>query len=257
VLGAAEFALARFSEAAAAYRKLLDSAPMSGDDLRAYADSLAASGDPSRAARELQTWLTDHPEVSALVMSKVELAGLMLVARDKVGAEAAIAQLETLFGGDWPPELVGRIGWWNYRAGNYSAASNYLTQAAQQRPGDVTFSTQLGWVLIEQRNFEDALSRFGAAKRSVPLPVETQSPRMRVTAEPRMGSAVTYWLARQKDEALNEFSPAAEAQPEWLNPHWTKALYSPTVAKAVAEIQEEKRKRQTKERLPQQWVTPN
>jgi predicted Zn-dependent protease len=244
VLGRSEFALASFSEAAAAYRKLLGFAPKSEDYLHAYADSLAARGDPSGAVREFQISLTDHPEASALVISKVELAGLMLVAHNKRGAETAIAQLKTLFGGEWPPELAGRIGWWNYRAGNYSAALNDLTQAVRQRPGDVMLSTQLGWVLIEQRDFEDALSRFGAAKRNVPWVVETQGPALRAAAEPRMGNAVAYWLARQTDEAINEFSFSVDAQPEWLNPRWTRALYSQTVAKAVAEMQAEKRKRQ-------------
>jgi tetratricopeptide (TPR) repeat protein len=173
-----------------------------------------------------------------------------LVAHDKARAEAAIAELNTVFGSEWPPELEGRIGWWNYRAGNYSAASNYLTQAAHQRPGDVMFSTQLGWVLIEQRDFEDALSRFSAPGRGVPLLVKSQSPRSPATAEPGMGSAVAYWLARQTDEALKEFSGAVDAQPEWLNPKWTRALYSQTVARAVAEIQAEKRKHRTPVRRP-------
>jgi predicted Zn-dependent protease len=250
VLGRSEFALARFSEAAAAYRKLVDMAPTNDDYLHAYADSLAARRDPSRAVREFQTWLAEHPEGAALLMSKVELAGLMLVAHDKVGAEAAIARLKTDVAGELAPELAGRFGWWNYRAGNYSAASIYLTQAAHQRLDDVMVITQLGWVLVEQRDFEDALARFGAVKGSVPLPLETQSHGLRLTAEPRMGSAVAYWLARHKDEALNEFSIAADAQPEWLNPQWTRALYSQTVAKAIAEMQAEKKKRRTAQRLP-------
>jgi hypothetical protein len=82
--------------------------------------------------------------------------------------------------------------------------------------------------------------------------VEAEGPEMRLTAEARMGSAVAYWLARQKDEALNEFSIAADAQPEWLNPHWTGALYPQTVTKAVAEMQAERKKRRTPQRLPQE-----
>jgi len=255
VLGRAEFALADFSQAGAAYRKLLDSTPTSEDYLHAYADSLAARGDNSRAVRELQIWLTDHPEGSALAVRKVELAGLMLVAHDRVGAEAAVAQLNAAFGAAWPPELAGRIGWWNYRAGNYSAASNYLTQAAHQRLDDETVITQLGWALIEQRDFEDALLRFDAVKGSVPFSADTRVLGFLPRAEPRMGSAVAHWLARQKDEALREFSIAADAQPEWLNPHWTRALYSPTVAKAVAEMQTEKSKRQQARRADRNQPT--
>jgi tetratricopeptide (TPR) repeat protein len=251
VLGWSEFALANFPEAAAAYRRLLDSAPSNENYLHAYADSLAACGDLSRAIQEYQIWLSEHPEGSSLAVRKVDLAGLMLVVHDKVGADAAIAQLKTVFGVAWPPEFEGRIGWWNYRAGNYSAAMDHLTQAAHQRPGEVMFSTQLGWAFIERRNFEDALNRFDAAKRGVPLRLARgQSHGPRLTAEPRMGSAVAHWLARQSDEALKEFSVAVDAQPEWLNPKWTRALYSQTVVQAVSEMQAEKRKQRTPQRLP-------
>jgi predicted Zn-dependent protease len=255
VLGSSSFALANFSQAAVAYRTLLDFVPTNDEYLHAYADSLAAYGDPAGAVRDLQVWLTDHLQGAALELGKVDLAGLMLMAHDSRGADAALSQLKTDLGGEWPVEVAGRMGWWNYRAGNYSAASNYLTQAVHQRPGDVTYSTQLGWVLIEQRNYEDALSRFGAAEGSVPLPAEAPSPGLRLKAEARMGSAVAHWLARQKDEALNGFPIAADAQPEWLNPHWTRALYSQTVAKAVAEMQAEKKKRRTPQRLPQEAST--
>jgi tetratricopeptide (TPR) repeat protein len=248
VLGWSEFALANFSEAAAAYRKLLDSAPSNEDYLHAYADSLA--GNPSRAVREFQTWLADHTEVSSLAVRKVELAGLLLVAHDKVRAEATIAELRFFFHPPFSAEFEGRMGWWNYRAGNYSAALNYLTQAARQRPGDVMLSTQLGWVFIEQRDFEDALNRFGTPKGYVPLAARRQSPASRLTPEARMGSAVAYWLAQQTDEALKEFSVAVDAQPEWLNPKWNRALYSPTVVRAVSEMQAEKRKHRSPQRLP-------
>jgi predicted Zn-dependent protease len=252
-LGSSEFALANFSEAAVARRKLLDSAPANEYYLKAYADSVAARGDPSKGVREFQTWLADHPEGSSMAVRNVELTGLKLVARDEVGASAAVGQLNKLFGGVWPPELAGRLGWWSYRAGKYAAALDYLTRAAHERPADATFSTQLGWLLIEQRDFEDALSRFGAVRHSGPWRGSTLSSWQQVTAEPRMGRAVAYWLARQPDEALNEFTRAVDAQPEWLNPQWTKALYSPTVAKAVADLQAEK-KRRTPQRLRQEAV---
>jgi predicted Zn-dependent protease len=250
VLGPAEFALANFLEAAAAYRHLLDFAPTDDNYLHAYADSLAASGDLLAAVRELQAWLTEHLQGAALEVSKVDLAGLMLVAHDTGGAEAAVSQLKTDLGGQWPPGFAGRLGWWNYRAGNYSSASSYLTQAVQQRPGDATLSSQLGWVLIEQRDFEDALNRFRVAEARAPRREKAPSPASRLVAEPWMGSAVADWLARQPDMALNDFSIVVNAQPEWLNPHWTRALYSPTVVKAITEMQAENKKRQTAARQP-------
>lgn len=175
----------------------------------------------------------------------------MLVAQDKPGSEAALADLKDLYFGTLPPEFQGRLGYWNYRAGNYSAAFDGLTQAVRQRPGAGEFSTQLGWALIERRNFEDALARFNVAKRSSPMRSQTETVGPRSIAEPHMGSAVAFWLARQKDEAINEFSLAVDAQPEWLNANWTGALYTPTVTKAVAEMQAEKEKRRAQQRRAQ------
>ncbi len=250
VLGSSNFALADFSQAATAYGKLLDSAPESNEYLREYAGALAARGDPSAAATEMQAWLVSHFQGPALAVRSVELAGLMLLAHDKAGADRVIAQLNMVYGTALPPEVDAAIGWWNYEAGDYSAALSRLTLAVQQRPGDSRFSTQLGWVLIEQRNYEGALARFGQETSPSPMYRENVVPRARATAEPRMGSAVAYWLARQKDEALSQFSMAVQAQPEWLNPRWTGALYSPTVAKAVAEMQAEQKKRRTAARQP-------
>jgi predicted Zn-dependent protease len=250
VLAASEFALADFDGAASASRKLLDLAPTNEGYLRVYADSLAARGEPSKGVRELETWLAGHPDATAHAARDVECAGLLLLAHDNARAEARLKQLNTLFNGAWPPELAGRLGWWNYRAGNYPAALNHLTQAAQQFPGNATVNTQLGWVYIERRDFEDALDRFGRAKSSASVRASGPGPERLRFAQPWMGSAVAYWQARQPNEALNDFSFVVEAQPEWLNPRWTSALYSPTVAKAVAEMQAEQKKRRTAARQP-------
>jgi tetratricopeptide (TPR) repeat protein len=248
VLAASQFALADFDGAASANRKLLDLAPTNEGYLRAYADSLAARGEPSKGVRELEIWMADHPDATARAVRDVERAGLLLLAHDKAGADARLKELNTLFNGAWPPELAGRLGWWYCRAGNYSAALNHLTQAAQQLPGNATVNTQLGWVYIEQRDFEDALDRFGRAKSSASVRANGPGPERLRFAQPWMGSAVAFWLARQPTEALNDFSFVAEAQPEWLNPRWTSALYSPTVARAVAEMQAEQKKRRSEAR---------
>ncbi|MGD0129366.1 MAG: M48 family metalloprotease [Terriglobia bacterium] len=250
VLGSSNFALANFSQAAAAYRKLLDSAPENDDYIREYSGALAARGEPSTGVRELQEWLAAHFEGPALAVRSVELAGLMLLAHDKAGADRVIAQLKMAYGTELPPNVDGDLGWWNYRAGDYSAALSRLTRAAQQRPGDSRFNTQLGWVLIEQRNYEGALARFGQEAPPPPTYGGNMVPRTRATAGPRMGSAVAFWLARQKDEALSQFSMAVQGRPEWLNPGWTRALYSPTVAKAITEMQAEQKKRRTAARQP-------
>ena len=245
VLGSSEFALADFSQAAAVYRALLDSVLMNEGYLRGYTDSLAARGDPAAALREFRTWHTDHAVQFVVPARSVELAGLMLAAGDKAGAAAAIAEVNKALKAAWPPELEGRFGWWNYRAGNYPAASTLLTRAVEQRPAEPTLASRLGWVLIEQRNFEDALSRFTAPRRNPPGRTVRRDQNLapRLSAEPRMGAAVAYWLAAQPEEALREFSLAVNTQPEWLNSRWTRALYSQTVANAVAEMQAEQKKR--------------
>ena len=250
VLGSSNFALANFSQAAAAYRALLDSVPTSREYLRAYADSLAARGDPATGVRELQTWLAAHFQGPELARRCAGLAGLMLLEHDQAGADRVLAQLKMVYGSALPAEVDGEIGWWNYRAGNYSAAVSGLTLAAQQRPGDSRLNTELGWVLIEHRNYEDALARFDQGMPTSSMNAENVLAGIRAQAGPHMGTAVASWLAQQKDEALDQFSRGIEARPEWLNPKWTGALYSQTVVKAIAEMQAEQKKRQAATRKP-------
>ncbi len=250
VLGASNFALANFSQAAAAYRTLLDSAPTNDIYLRAYAGALAARGDPSTAVMELQAWLTSHVQGPALALRSVELAGLMMLAHDKAGADRLIAQLNTVYGTVLPPEVDGEIGWWSYRAGNYPAAQSRLALATQQRPDNSELNTQLGWVLIEQHNYEGALFRFDRSTPRSSLSGEDVVLGSRFTGETRMGSAVASWLAQQKDKALNQFSMAVEVRPDWLNPKWTGALYSRTVVNTITEMQAEQKKRRSAARQP-------
>ena len=58
-----------------------------------------------------------------------------------------------------------------------------------------------------------------------------------------MGLAVAEWQAQQFDRAVNEFASASISQPEWLNPQWVGALYSPGVAKTIEELKAEQKKR--------------
>ena len=250
VIAASQFALADFDGAASASLRLLDLTPTNEGYLRGYADSLAARGEPAKGVRELETWMADHPDATARAVRDVERAGLLLLAHDNTRAEASLKELNTSFNGAWPPELAGRLGGWYYRAGNFSAARDHLTHAVQQLPGNATINTQLGWVYIEQRDFEDALNRFRQAQSSASVHANGPGPERLRFVQPWMGSAVAFWLARQPNEALNDFSFVVEAQPEWLNPRWTSALYSPAVAKAVVEMQAEQKKRRSAARQP-------
>ncbi len=61
-------------------------------------------------------------------------------------------------------------------------------------------------------------------------------------------SVATFWKANESEEALRDFDRAVAGQPEWDNPKWVKALYSPLVAKTVEEMKAE-RERQKKTRM--------
>jgi len=52
--------------------------------------------------------------------------------------------------------------------------------------------------------------------------------------------------AREPDPALQEYAIAVSAHPEWENPAWVKALYSPLVAQSVEEMHAEQNRRREK-----------
>jgi tetratricopeptide (TPR) repeat protein len=143
-----------------------------------------------------------------------------------------------------PPGLRGRYGWWFYGSGQYDSAVNWLQSAVEELPSDPILQTRLGWVLIEQRNLEAAIGRFESPANGYHSP-EYGSPnqRRRLFHEKRMGLAVAEWQAQQFDRAMSGFASAAIAQPEWLNPQWVGALYSPGVAKTIEEMKVEQKKR--------------
>jgi len=226
ILGQAQFMLADFSASAAAYRQYLEAVPRDVVAARQYADALAALRRPQESAREFQDWM-DRQTVSEGL--QVELAGLRLLAGDEMQAQVALARLTAsperfsrgeAAGGAEGAELTGRLGWWYYRAGNYGQAAGLLIRALRERPQDEELRQQLGWSLVEQRDFEAALSRFGTFP---------------------MGCAVARWQARDRDRALEAFE-AARAEPQWLNPRWVGAVYSPLVARSVQEMETERKK---------------
>jgi len=241
ILGQAQFMLADFSTSAAAYRQYLEAVTWDITTARQYADALAALRQPQKSAQEFQDWMVRQTAQHEL---QVELAGLRLLAGDERQAEAALALLEApaqsaeasqpqvqgrgtgitnplADAATANPELIGRLGWWYYRAGNHPQAADLLTRAVQARPQNPELREQLGWSLVEQHNYEAALSRF-----------ETSA----------IGRAVAWWQARERDRALEAFD-AVRSEPQWLNPRWVAALYSPLVAQSVQELETERQKR--------------
>lgn len=229
VLAESQFSLAQFADAAAAYRKLLDMHPSDVKALILYADALAAMRRPPEALQEFKSCVNRQTPSDLTQQTAEELAGLSLMAGDPRGASALVLQIQEARNDDWAPDALGRLGWWYYRAGDYAQAAALLSRAAEQRPDQNQYQSELGWVLFEQRRLESALTRFVNA-----------GPK---SADRGMGLAVAHWQAREPDKALALFVSAVEEHPEWLNPRWVSAVYTPLVAQSVEGLKVERQKR--------------
>lgn len=220
VLARSQYAKADFSAAASTYRKALQLDPRDLDRARSFADALAAA-DNQTALSEFQQWLKTAPE-EMQVNLRVTVAGLSLFMRNAAPAEALIALRQTTSA--MPPESFGELGWWYYRAGNYTKASALLDDAVQLRPSDLNMSTERVWVLIQNQRFADALNAMASPYSTV------------ISSDRVMALSVAQWLAKEPDNALQSFERAVEDQPEWKNPQWVKALYSPLVAESIEQM---------------------
>ena len=225
-LADAQFALADFLGASRAYRKLLEVNPSDIRIMQRYADALSATHPSAHeVASELANVHSGDPAVAT--QARVELAGLMLMRGDDEPARSLILEAREANRNLVAPEFLGRLGWWYYRAGRYSESTNLLLQTAAQRPGNLTLQAALAFDELEQHQLDDALRRFSLA-------VEDDT-----WNSPLMGRSVARWQARQREEALKDFEAATKSRPEWRDPRWVGALYSPGVAQSVAEMQAE------------------
>jgi predicted Zn-dependent protease len=244
VLGHSEFAQANFTEAAAAFRQALELKPADGQLVNFYGNALSVRHTPAASLQEFIAWSDSYPELKGRLEVRLELARLTLEAKGEAAADAVLFPAVSRDAASLPPALRGRYGWWFYRIGQFDSAAKWLQSAVEQSPGDPVLQTRLGWVLIEQHNLEAALQRFESATAGDPsseygLPNQRRGP----FNERRMGLAVAEWQAQQLDRAVNEFTGASMTQPEWLNPKWVGALYSPGVAKTIEEMKAEQKKR--------------
>ena len=244
VLGNAEFALANFAEAAGAFRKALDLTPADDGLIEDYADALAARHTPVESLQAFTAWADSHPEPKGRPELRLELARLTLSAKGETAADGVLFPALSPNAPSLPPALRGRYGWWFYGVGQFDSAARLLQSAVEERPGDPVLQSRLGWVLIEQHNLEAAIQRFESATNRYVGP-ESGAPiqRQRLFNERRIGLAVAEWQAQQFDRAVNEFAGVSMRQPEWLNPKWVGALYSPGVAKTIEELKAEQKKR--------------
>lgn len=237
ILARAEFAQAKFSESAVAYRKLIEANPFDLSSVNFYAQALAAS-DRTTASAEFHKWAATVKDQKSRALD-VEEAGLRLLA----GAPQESRKLEeelnrtgnvievTQTGEPLNPIWLGDLGWWHYLAGDYQKAVDLLSAAVQQRPQNPSVRSQLAWAQAEVRRYADALQT-------------TQQ----VPGVNPMARAVVLWLSQEREEGLYGFKAALRSQPEWGNPAWVKALYSPTVAQSVQEMRAEQEVRERKAR---------
>jgi predicted Zn-dependent protease len=224
LLARAQFAQAEFGDAAQTFRQLLDLEITDGL-VESYAMALAGSNRAS-ASGLFRQWV-DQSAVKTRHTDVTE-AGLDLLAGSPLRARQLASELRghpLLAEG---PGEQADLGWWFYLAGDYQSAVEMLSDAVQQRPGDLTMATHYSWALLELRRYNDALENLnrsygeGAAEYS------------RTMAE-----AVVLWNAQQPAEALGKFSQVSAQQPEWKNSRWIAAMYSPTVVNSIEAMRKE------------------
>ena len=232
MLAQAQFAQANFSAAAAAYRKILETSSALPEIIVSYAQALAAA-DRKSAASEFRLW-ADGTKGEKPREAEVAVAGLSLLAGDSGAAHRLEIELKQS-GDPRTPVWLGELGWWHYLNANYEKSVELLSEAVQQRPGDLDLGLHLAWVQIEVRRYSDALQTLDSVN------YERQT-----SPEKAIIQAVARWQAQERDEAIRAFGIAMGSQPEWENPKWVMALYSPLVAHSVQEMQAEGERRRQK-----------
>lgn len=235
LLAQAQFAQAEFEDAARSDRQLLQG-ELSEGLIDSYARALAASNRQT-ASRQFQDWLAESPSHKT-PHTDVLQAGLELLAGSPTRAGQIAAELRGNPLSANNPESQGELGWWYYLAGDYQHAAEMLENSVQQRPGDVEIGTRYSWALLELRRYNDALENIDR--------VHTEG---HLEHERTMARAVILWNAKQQKEGLEQGSLAEAQRPEWQNPRWVSALYSPTVANSIAAMdREQERLREARHR---------
>ena len=244
VLARTQFAQAKFSDAATSYRRVCEIDPLKTESIADYALALAAA-DRNRAAAEFLKWM-DSIKGAKPRDADVAMAGLMLLKGDSTAAE----KLEIEYRQSSllkAPQWLGELGWWQYLAGNYPRSAELLSAAVQQRPQDIESGIRLAWTQTELRQYGDALQTLNTLSFDGQLP--SARGMVRVLSVRGMVRAVALWQSQQHDEALRDFESALNDQPEWGNPKWVKALYSPHVVQAIQDMQTETEHRKQKAKV--------
>lgn len=225
----ADFQLAEFTESAQNYRTFLtDNKDAGVEDLRALSDALVASQSRTAASEfdDFAVHFTPYNDFMALAV-RVDRAGLHLASGDAKLAgplETKLTALDRPYAGD----LLGRLAWWYYRAGNPQRSSALFEQAIQLRPQEAQiYRAKRAWPEIEQHHYDTALTYYGDAATS---------------REALAIRAVGEWLANNHEGALREYESLAN-DPAWSNHRWVQGNYSPTVTSAFDQMKQERDRR--------------
>ncbi len=239
----ADLALADFGAAAKALRNILDLTPRitnaNMELVWSYADALSASNLGPGGVEEFHDFmLRNRPRTNTTIENEinVEFAGLSLMVGDQSLARDLIDLPVGVRGSLISPELMGRLGWWFYRAGKYADAEALLQRLVRERPGDLGLEIDLAWVDIEQGEFDAALKGFNYSVSAAAL----SAAQWNSTA---MGQAIILWRKHDAEKAMKNYEVAIVAEPRWTNPILVKAFYSPGVAESVEEMNSEHAKR--------------
>ena len=240
VMARAQFAQAKFGDAASSYRQFLEKDPKKLPMVDAYALALAGANRQSGAS-EFRRWL-ESIRGETPRNAEVEQVGLSLLAGDATRAHKFEQDLRTS-NDQHAPDYLGALGRWYYLAGDYERAAHIFDEVVQQRPGDVKLWLHRAWVEIEIKRFSDAIQTVNNGVWE-----NTGMYQEHPEGERAMAQAVAFWQAKEPDPALGDFDRAVAGQPEWENLEWVRALYSPLVAESVQQMKAE-RERRKKERL--------
>ncbi len=230
-LADAQFAQADFAGAAASYRKILDLSDGEAAVPNLYAISLVAENRET-AAKEFRQWMAGVKGSDEKL--QVPMDGLLILSGDPAPARKLRAELLEDVNDPSAPESLSELGWWWYVARDYPVAADVLHEAVQRRPGSVRARARLTWAEIETRRLADAL-------QTIQNSYENDTER----TDRSMASTVARWQAQERDEALREFQSAIASQPQWKNPKWVGALYSPLVVQIIQEMETELERRKT------------
>lgn len=223
VLGASEFSRGRFAESADAYRAMFDEKSVDSEWLRSFADALGTAH-PSTASRELQTLVAGKTLNSVPDMAvQTEIAGLSILAKDDA---AALKIRDDVREGTTAPEVLGRLGWWYFRANRLADADAFLSEAQKARPGDPDIQNARAWVALERG--ANVITPGSAV-------AETALQNM-----PDVREALAEWQGDRRKDALRDWDAVAHTRPQWLNAEWRAALY-PARINAIAQQMEAER----------------